>query len=85
MDQNQDHELNQTMDKEYLSPYKAKVRLAQKYGIHRGAETLIRWCKEHGIGHKLGENEKSRWVIDPDKLHELVTTGKVKGVITNGG
>jgi hypothetical protein len=37
MDQDHNHELNQTMDKEYLSPYK------------------------------------------------LVTTGKVKGVITNGG
>ena len=71
-------------DKEYLSTHKARMRLAKKYGIHRGTETIIRWCKEHGIGHKLGGGEKSRWVIDPDKLHELVTTGKVKGVETNG-
>jgi excisionase family DNA binding protein len=32
------------------------------------ADTIVRWCRDDGIGFKLG----GRWYIDPKKLHAFI-------------
>lgn len=60
---------------QFITLTKAVEKL-KELGYPRARTTIIKWCKKHRVGHKLGPT--GDWIINENKLIEFVTTGKVE-------
>ena len=48
-----------------------------RHGIDRTAQSVINWCRKHGIGVQLG-SPHGLWMVYEDKLMEFIGEGAHK-------
>ena len=66
------------MDNIKIGVTEARILLETEFGHRTTVQTIIRWCKLHGIGTQLGTPGGS-WMVDREKLLQFVREGTYKG------